>query len=109
MEYYCYLHHTKGVLVNNVKGPIVSFGSLVEYHPISTKDQSRIHHFVKKVLPGIFFGYILDSSRIWKGDILVVDLEELEEMDASEIHAKRLNAKEVTLPKKWCKLYLPGR
>ena len=28
-----------------------------------------------------------------------MDLEELEEMDASEIHAKRLNAKEVMLPK----------
>ena len=27
-----------------------------------------------------------------------MDFEELEEMDASEIHAKRLNAKEVTLP-----------
>ena len=31
--------------------------------------------------------------------MLVVDLEELEEMDASEIDAKRLNAKEVILPK----------
>ena len=28
-----------------------------------------------------------------------MDFEELEEMDASEIHAKRLNAKEVILPK----------
>ena len=27
-----------------------------------------------------------------------MDLEELEEIDASEIHAKRLNAKEVILP-----------
>ena len=30
---------------------------------------------------------------------LWVDLEELEEMDASEIHAERFNAKEVILPK----------
>ena len=36
---------------------------------------------------------------MWKGDTLVVDLAELEEMDASEIHAKILNAKEVILPK----------
>ena len=28
-----------------------------------------------------------------------MDLEELEEMDASEIHAKGLNAREVILPK----------
>ena len=25
------------------KGPIIPFGSLVEYHPITAKDQSRIH------------------------------------------------------------------
>ena len=36
---------------------------------------------------------------IWKGDFLVVDLEELEEMDASETMLKRLNAKEVITPK----------
>ena len=92
-------HRPKGVLVNHFKGPMIPFGSLVENRPISTKDQSRIHQFGKKVLPGIFLGYVLHVGRIWKGDILVVDLEELEEMDASEIHAKRLNAKEVMLPK----------
>ena len=32
---------------------------------------------------------------IWKGDVLVADLEKLETMDASEIYSKRLNAKEV--------------
>ena len=30
------------------KGPIIPFGSLVEYYPISAKDQSRIHQFGKK-------------------------------------------------------------
>ena len=34
-----------------------------------------------------------------EGDIPVVNLEEMEVMDASEIHAKRLNAKEVIFPK----------
>ena len=33
------------------EGPIIPFGSLVEYHPITAKDQSRIHQFGKKVLP----------------------------------------------------------
>ena len=32
-------------------------------------------------------------KRIWKRDILVADIEELEEMDVSELHARRLNAK----------------
>ena len=41
------------------KGPIIPFGSLVEYHPITAKDQSRIHQFGKKVLPGSFLGYAL--------------------------------------------------
>ena len=36
---------------------------------------------------------------IWKGDVLVTDLEELETTDASEIYSKRLNAKEVIFPK----------
>ena len=36
---------------------------------------------------------------IWKGDILVADIEELETMDASEIYSKRLNAKEAIFPK----------
>ena len=42
-----------------LKGPIIPFGSLVEYYPISSKDQSRIHQFGKKVLPGLFLGYAL--------------------------------------------------
>ena len=65
------------------KGPIIPFGSLVEYYPISAKDQSRIHQFGKKVLPGLFLGYALYARRLWKGDILVADTEELETMDAS--------------------------
>ena len=41
------------------KGPIIPFGSLVEYYPKTAKDQSRIHQFGKKVLPGLFLGYAL--------------------------------------------------
>ena len=33
-------------------------------------------------LPGIFLGYALIARRIWKGDVLVADIEELENMDA---------------------------
>ena len=81
------------------KGPIIPFGSLVECYPISAKDQSKIHQFGKKVLPGLFLGYALYAGGIWKGDILVADIEELETMDAPEIYSKRLNAKEVIFPK----------
>ena len=81
------------------RGPIIPFGSLVKYHPVTAKDQSRIHQFGKKVLHGLFLGYALYAGGIWKGDVLVADLEELETMDASEIYSKRLNAKEVIFPK----------
>ena len=43
----------KDVLGNHFKGPIIPFGSLVEYHPISAKDQSRIHQFGKESLTWI--------------------------------------------------------
>ena len=81
------------------KGPIIPFGSLVEYHPITAKDQSKIHQCGKKVLHGLFLGYALYAGGIWKGDVLIADLEELETMDASEIYSKRLNVKEVIFPK----------
>ena len=82
-----------------LKGLIVPFCSLVECHPTTAKDQSRIHQFGKKVLPGLFLGYALYAGGIWKGGVLIADLEELETMDALEIHSKRLNAKEVIFPK----------
>ena len=40
-----------------------------------------------------------ERGGIWKGDVVIADLEELETMDASEIYSKRLNAKEVIFPK----------
>ena len=62
---------------------------MVQHHPISAKDQSRIHEFGNKVLPGIFLGYALYVEESWKGDIFVADIEELENLDASEIHARK--------------------
>ena len=111
MECYTYLRNIQDLLSDEktpyerrfgqpFKGPIIPFGSLVEYHPITAKDQSRIHQFGKKVLPGLFLGYALYAGGIWKGDILVADVEELETMDASEIYSRRLNAKEVISKKK---------
>ena len=110
MECYTYLRNVTDLLSDGktpcercfgqpFKGPIIPFGSLVEYYPTTAKDQSRIHQFGKKVLPGLFLGYALYAGGIWKGDVLIADLEELETMDASEIYSKRLNAKEVIFPK----------
>ena len=89
----------KDVLGNHFKGPMIPFDSLVEYHLVTAKDQSKTHQFGKKVLPGLFLGYALYAGGIWKGDVLVADIEELETMDASESYSKRLSAKEVIFPK----------
>ena len=116
MECYTYLRNVTDVLCDGktpyerrfgqpCRRPIIPFGSLVEYHPITAKDQSRIHQFGKKGLPGLFLGYALYAGGIWKGDVLVADLEELETKDASEIYSKRLNAKEVVFPRQGALLF----
>ena len=82
----------KDVLGNHLKDLLfhsVHWLGITEYHPITAKDQSRIHQFGEKVLPGLFLGYALYAGGIWKGDVLVADLEELETMDASEVYSKK--------------------
>ena len=88
-------------------GPVIPFGAMVEYPPVSAKDLSRLHQFRPKVLPGTLLGYALYAVRIRIGDILVADIEELEEMEACEIHAERLNAKEVLTPMNGGKFIFP--
>ena len=117
-ECYCYLRNIQDLLSDGktpferrfgtpFDGPVIPFGAMGEYHPISAKDQSRLHQFGPEVLPGKFFGYALYAEGIWKGDIMVADIEDLEEMDASELHARRLNAKEVLTPMRGEKFIFP--
>ena len=91
MECYCYLRHIQDLLSDGktpyerwfgipFNGQVIPFGAMVEYHPISGKDQSRLHQFGAKVLPAIFLGYALYAGGIWKGCIMVADIGELEEM-----------------------------
>ena len=76
MECCCYLHNIQDLLSDGktpderrvgvpFEGPILAFGSMVEYHTISAKDLSRLHQFGKKVLPGIFLGYVENAGGIW--------------------------------------------
>ena len=88
-------------------GPVVPFGAMVEYHPLSAKGQSGLHQFGPNVLPGMFLGYVLSTGGIWEGAITVADIEELEQMDASKLHARRLNAKEVLTPMQGEKIIFP--
>ena len=63
MESCCYLRNIQDLLSDGktpyerrfeipFNGPIIPFGAMVQYHPISAKDQSKLHPFGLKVLPG---------------------------------------------------------
>ena len=84
------------------------FGAMAECHPISAKDQSRLHQVGKKFFTGVFRGYVLIVGTIWKGNIVVPNIEELENLGASEIHPRKLNAKEVVTPKQVI-FFIPDR
>ena len=99
MECYCYLRNIQDLLSDGktpyerrfgmpFNGSVIPFGAMFEYHPISAKDVSGELQFGPKVLPGIFLGYVLCAGGIWKGDMMIADIEELENLDASEIHDK---------------------
>ena len=79
------------------QGPMIPFEALVEYHPISTRDQMRLHQFERKYCLEIFPGYALIAVGFWEGDILIADLEELKNMEASAIYPRRTNAKETLI------------
>ena len=111
MECCCYLRNVQDLLADgktpherrfgeSFKGPIIPSGAQVEYLPNSKGDTARIHQFGKKVFPGFLKGYASIAGEIWTGDILIADIEELEKLDASEIHPRRLNAEEVLITTK---------
>ena len=110
MECYTYLRniqdllsdgkvHTKGVLENHLKDQSSRLVHWLSITLLLRKTSQESINLGKKVLLGWFLGYALYAGGIWKGDVLVADLEELETMDASEIYSERLNAKEVIFPK----------
>ena len=77
VECCCYLLNVQDLLADGktpcerrfgepFKGPIIPCGAMIECHPTSPQDESRLHQFGKKVLPGIFLGYALIAGGIWK-------------------------------------------
>ena len=84
MECDCYLgniqdvfsdvkHLSKGDLENHLRDPLISFGSMIECHSISSKDQSRLHlgeswdvHCMREECGKEFFWtQTWGSSKIW--------------------------------------------
>ena len=75
--------------------------------PISAKDLFRLHQFFAQVLPGIFLGCALYAGESGRETLWSKTLKELEELAASELQARRLNAKEVLTPMKNEKFVFP--
>ena len=85
MECYCFLQNIQDLLSDGktpferrfgipLNGPVIPFGAMVEYLLISASlDCISLE---QQVLPYLFFGYALNARRIWKGDIMVADIEE---------------------------------
>ena len=106
MECYCYLRNVQDLLEDGkapyerrfgepFTGPIIPFGAKVGYHPISTRDQSRLHQLDKNVLPGFFLGYTLIAVNLGRKHC-DCGYRDVEKMDASEICPRRTHAKEVS-------------
>ena len=93
-------HHMKGGSENQLTDQL---SRLEQWSNITLSLRRTYRNYinlVQKVLPDIFLGYVLYARRIWKGEIMIADSEEFGQMDASELHARRLNAKEVLTPMK---------
>lgn len=90
------------------RGPAIPFGALVEYYPITDKDHKRLDPFDSKLLPGLFIGYEQQCGGGWSGDLLPVDIEQIEHsVTLSDIHPKRFKADEVRAVKKQEKFIFP--
>ena len=81
MECHCYPRNIQDLLSDGktpnerrfgmpFNGTVIPFGAMVEYHPISAKDLSRLHQFGPNVLPGIFLGYVLYAVRLNAKEVL---------------------------------------
>ena len=98
MECYTYLRNVTGLLSDGKTPYERRFGQ-----PFITQKLRRISpesiNLERQFYLECSSDTLFTRGGIWKGDVLVADLEELETMDASEIYSKILNAKEVIFPK----------
>ena len=88
MECYCYLRNIQDLLSDGKtpcerrvgmpsNGPVIPFGAMVEYHPISAKGPFATASIRHKSLAR-YIARLCVAEGIWKGDIMVGDIEELD-------------------------------
>ena len=91
--------HTKGVLENHLMNQsfrLVRWLSIILFLRTTSQESNNLE---RKSYLDCSSDTLCTRERIWKGNKLVSDIEELEMMDASEIYSERLNPKEVIFPK----------
>ena len=77
-------------------------GAEIEYKPITEKDKSKLHKLGKKMMRGIFLGYVQQHGGGWSGDLYVVDWDDMQNADSFhevEEKIKRFKAQEVEIIK----------
>ena len=100
--------HMRDVLENHFKDRSYRLVHWLSITLLLRKTSQESINLERKVFPGLFLGCALYAGGIWKGDMLVADIEELETMDASEIYSKRLNANDEIFPKENGQTFFPA-
>ena len=110
-ECYCFLRNIQDLLSDGktpyhrrfgkpFNGPVIPFGAMLEYHPFLRETYRDYINSVQKSCQVYSLDVCCPRENLEGRHIMVADTEELEQMDASELHATRLNAKEVLTPMK---------
>ena len=105
MECYWYLQNVRDLLADGenavwktiwrtIQRANNSFGSNGWISSIFTKRSGlKFINLARKCYQESFLAMSWSQWEIWQGDILMADLEDLEEMDASDFYPRRINAK----------------
>ena len=97
----------KGVLENHLKDQSFRLVHWLSITLFLRKTSQESINLERKSYLDCSLDTLCTRERIWKGDMLVADIEELETTDASEIYSERLNAKEGIFPKENGKFIFP--
>ena len=62
---------------------------------LPVKEKSRVHHFGKKIVKGIFLGCVLRAGGGWSGDLMTAANDNLQASEASETYVTRFKWKDV--------------
>ena len=110
MECYTYLRNVTDLLSDGktlyerrfgqpFKGPVIPFGSLVEYHTVTAKDQYESINLERKSYLDCFSDTLCTREEFGRVTYRSQTLRSWKRLDTSEIYSKRLSAKEVIFPK----------